>query len=75
MVGKSGQRVKPKLYLAMGISGAPEHVEAISDSELIIAINTDPTAPIFNLAQYGTEIDMFDLLPALTEQVQQAKEG
>ncbi|GAB4535108.1 MAG: electron transfer flavoprotein subunit alpha/FixB family protein [Anaerolineae bacterium] len=73
MVGKSGHKVKPKLYLAMGISGAPEHVEAITDSELIIAINTDPNAPIFNIAKYGATIDMTDLLEVLTERVQQAK--
>lgn len=67
LVGKSGKRVSPKLYLALGISGAPEHVEAISNSETIIAINTDPTAPIFNVAQYGAVIDLFDLLPVLVE--------
>jgi electron transfer flavoprotein alpha subunit len=75
MVGKSGQTVKPKLYLAMGISGAPEHVEAITDSELIIAVNTDPAAPIFDVAQYGAEVDMLDLLEVLIEQVEDAKGG
>ncbi len=73
MVGKSGKKVKPKLYLAMGISGAPEHVEGITDSDLIVAINTDPDAPIFDLAQYGADIDLYDLIPALAEQVRQAK--
>ena len=72
MVGKSGVRVKPKLYLALGISGAPEHLEGMTDSEMIIAINTDPTAPIFDVAQYGAEIDMFDLFDALIEQVEDA---
>jgi electron transfer flavoprotein alpha subunit len=72
MVGKSGVRVKPKLYLAFGISGAPEHLEGMVDSEMIIAINTDPTAPIFDVAQYGAEIDMFDLFDALIEQVEDA---
>ena len=75
LVGKSGKSVKPKVYLAMGISGAPEHAEAITDSETIITINTDPSAPIFNLANYGTTVDLFDLVPTLTEQVQQAKSG
>jgi electron transfer flavoprotein alpha subunit len=75
MVGKSGQKVKPKLYLAMGISGAPEHVEAITDSEMIIAINTDPNAPIFDIAKYGAEIDMTDLMEVLTELVEEAKGG
>jgi electron transfer flavoprotein alpha subunit len=73
LVGKSGKRVKPKLYLAMGISGAPEHAEAIGDSETIIAINTDPAAPIFNLAKYGATVDMLDLAPVLSEKVRQAK--
>jgi electron transfer flavoprotein alpha subunit len=75
LVGKSGKTVKPRLYLALGISGAPEHVEAMADSELIIAINTDPTAPIFDLAQYGAELDLVDLLPALTEQVERVRHG
>lgn len=75
MVGKSGQKVKPKLYLAMGISGAPEHVEAITDSELIIAINTDPAAPIFDMAQYGAEVDMLDLMEVLIEGAREAKGG
>ncbi len=68
-VGKSGRKVKPKLYLACGISGAPEHLEGMSDAELIIAINTDEKAPIFDVAHYGTTVDLFDLLPALTDQV------
>ncbi len=71
LVGKSGKRVKPKVYLALGISGATEHVEAIGDSEMIIAINTDPGAPIFNIARYGATVDLFDLIPVLTEQVKQ----
>ena len=75
MVGKSGQSVKPKLYLALGISGAPEHVEGITDSGTIIAINMDPTAPIFDMAQYGAEIDLFDLIDVLIEQVEEAKDG
>jgi electron transfer flavoprotein alpha subunit len=71
LVGKSGKHVKPKLYLALGISGSPEHVEGMADSEVIIAINTDSAAPIFDIAQYGAEIDLFDLIPALIEQIQQ----
>jgi electron transfer flavoprotein alpha subunit len=72
-VGKSGLSVKPKLYIAAGISGAPEHVEGIKGSELIIAINSDARAPIFNVAHYGIVGDALDLLPALTEQVRAAK--
>jgi len=67
--------VKPKVYLALGISGAPEHAEAITDSEAIIAINSDPAAPIFGVAAYGAEVDLLDLVPVLTEKVQQAKGG
>ena len=73
MVGKSGQKVKPKLYLTMGISGAPEHVEGMTDSEMTIAINNDPTAPIFDYAQYGVEIDLFDFVEVLIEKVNEAK--
>ncbi len=69
-VGKSGRKVKPKLYIACGISGAPEHLEGMSDAELIIAINSDEKAPIFDVAHYGTTEDLFDVLPALTEQLQ-----
>lgn len=75
MVGKSGQKVKPKLYLALGISGAPEHVEGMADSETIIAINSDPTAPIFDIAKYGVEIDLFDLVDVLIEKITEAKGG
>lgn len=64
-VGKSGLKVKPKVYLALGISGAPEHIEGMKDAELVIAVNTDETAPIFEHAHYGTTEDLFDLVPAL----------
>jgi electron transfer flavoprotein alpha subunit len=73
LVGKSGKRVKPKVYLALGISGAPEHTEAITASGTVIAVNIDPNAPIFNLARYGVEMDVLDLLPVLTETVLQQK--
>jgi electron transfer flavoprotein alpha subunit len=62
--------VKPRLYLAAGISGAPEHVEGMAGADLIIAINTDPNAPIFNVAHYGIVEDALELLPALAEAVQ-----
>lgn len=69
-VGKSGLKVKPRAYLMFGISGAPEHLEGMRNAELIIACNTDPGAPIFDVAQYGTTVDLFDLVPALAEKVQ-----
>lgn len=68
-VGKSGLKVKPKAYLAFGISGAPEHLEGMRDAELIVACNSDPHAPIFGVAHYGTTLDLFDLVPALTEKL------
>jgi electron transfer flavoprotein alpha subunit len=68
-VGKSGMTVKPKLYLALGISGAPEHVEGMKSAELIVAINTDPQAPIFGVAHYGAVADLFDVLAPLNEEV------
>lgn len=73
-VGKSGATVKPKLYLAAGISGAPEHVEGMRNAELIVAINTDPAAPIFQVAHYGIVGDALDVLPALTKAAR-AKRG
>jgi len=71
-VGKSGLTVKPKLYIAAGVSGAPEHVEGMKNASLIIAINTDPHAPIFSLAHYGIAEDVLEVLPALTEEVHKA---
>lgn len=68
-VGKSGLSVKPKCYLACGISGAPEHLEGMRDSALIIAMNTDEGAPIFDVAHFGATADMLELLPVLTERV------
>ncbi len=68
-VGKSGLTVKPKVYLAFGISGAPEHLEGMRGAETIIAVNTDAKAPIFDVAHYGATCDMLDLLPVLTEKV------
>ena len=72
-VGKSGMIVKPRLYLALGISGAPEHVEGMRDSQLIVAVNTDPRAPIFNVAHYGIVADVLDFIPAFTEEVKKRK--
>jgi electron transfer flavoprotein alpha subunit len=73
-VGKSGMSVKPRVYLAFGISGAPEHWDGMQNSECIIAVNTDPKAPIFDGAHYGVVGDAVELLPLLTEKIQ-AKKG
>jgi electron transfer flavoprotein alpha subunit len=72
MVGKSGQSVKPKLYLSLGISGAPEHVEGMADSDMVVAINIDPNAPIFDNAKYGAVVDLFDLIDYLIDAVDEA---
>jgi electron transfer flavoprotein alpha subunit len=65
--------VKPRLYLALGISGAPEHVEGMHNAKMIIAVNKDKDAPIFNLAQYGVCADLFDVVPSLTEALKARK--
>ena len=69
-VGKSGLTVKPKLYVALGISGAPEHVEGMKDAGLIVAVNSDAGAPIFNVAHYGIVADVLETLPALTASIE-----
>lgn len=68
-VGKSGLKVKPKVYLSFGISGAPEHLEGMRGAETIIACNTDEQAPIFEVAHYGTTVDLFDLIPELVDRL------
>ncbi|MBI3950487.1 MAG: electron transfer flavoprotein subunit alpha/FixB family protein [Acidobacteria bacterium] len=73
-VGRSGMIVRPRLYLALGISGAPEHAEGMRDSELIIAVNTDPNAPIFSVADYGIVADALEFVPALTEEMKKRKQ-
>ena len=60
-IGKSGAMVQPKLYLGLGVSGAPEHVEGMQGAELIVAVNSDPGAAIFNVAHYGAVADLFDV--------------
>jgi len=74
-IGSSGQTVAPKLYLALGISGAIQHIVGMKGSRAIIAVNKDSEAPIFEIADYAVVGNLFDILPPLIEEVKKAKAG
>ena len=72
-VGQTGKTVRPKIYIACGISGAIQHLVGMQDADMVIAINRDKDAPIFEVATYGIVGDLFKVIPAITARIREIK--